>query len=39
MGMPIMLATAGFVEVSVRAGYSAREPAADDTMLVFIARK
>jgi SAM-dependent methyltransferase len=35
----LMLANAGFAEVSVRAGYSAREPTADDTMLVFMARK
>jgi SAM-dependent methyltransferase len=35
----LMLANAGFADVSVRAGYSAREPAADDTMLVFIARR
>jgi SAM-dependent methyltransferase len=35
----LMLARAGFVDVSVRAGYSSRQPAADDTMLVFIARK
>jgi len=33
----LMLAHAGFADVSVRAGYSAREPRADDTMLVFIA--
>jgi SAM-dependent methyltransferase len=35
----LMLANVGFADVSVRAGYSVREPAADDTMLVFIARK
>ena len=35
----LMLAHAGFSDVSVRAGYSLREPTADDTMLVFIARK
>jgi SAM-dependent methyltransferase len=35
----LMLAQAGFVDVSVRAGYSSRQLAADDTMLVFIARK
>jgi hypothetical protein len=35
----LMLAQAGFADVSVRAGYSTREPAADDTMLGFIARK
>jgi SAM-dependent methyltransferase len=35
----LMLAQAGFVDVSVRAGYSERQPVADDTMLAFIARK
>ena len=35
----LLLADAGFAEVSVRAGYSVRQPTADDTMLVFIARK
>jgi SAM-dependent methyltransferase len=35
----LMLANAGFADVSVHGGYSTREPAADDTMLVFIARK
>jgi SAM-dependent methyltransferase len=35
----LLLANAGFADVSVRAGYSAKEPAADDTMLVFIARR
>jgi SAM-dependent methyltransferase len=35
----LMLAQAGFTNVSTRAGYGAREPAVDDTMLVFIARK
>ena len=33
----LMLANAGFADVSVRAGYSVRKPTADDTMLVFIA--
>jgi hypothetical protein len=35
----LMLGNAGFAEVSVRAGYSAKKPTADDTMLVFIARR
>jgi SAM-dependent methyltransferase len=35
----LMLANAGFADVSVRAGYSAKKPTADDTMLVFIARR
>ena len=35
----LMLAKAGFADVSVRAGYSAQEPTADDTMLVFVARR
>jgi hypothetical protein len=35
----LLLANAGFADVSVRAGYSARKPTADDTMLVFIARR
>ena len=35
----LMLANAGFADVSVRAGYSVKKPTADDTMLVFIARK
>ena len=35
----LMLVQAGFADVSVRAGYITREPAADDTKLVFIARK
>jgi SAM-dependent methyltransferase len=34
-----MLKHAGFVDISVHAGYSARNPTADDTMLVFTARK
>ena len=34
-----MLTAAGFVEVEVRAGYSNSAPTADDTMLVFMARK
>ena len=33
----LMLANVGFADVSVRAGYSAKKPTADDTMLVFIA--
>jgi hypothetical protein len=33
-----MLAHAGFADVLVHAGYSAKEPTANDTMLVFIAR-
>jgi SAM-dependent methyltransferase len=35
----LMLVNAGFADVSVRAGYSVKKPTADDTMLVFIARK
>jgi SAM-dependent methyltransferase len=35
----LMLADAGFADVLVRADYSSREPTADDTMLVFIARR
>lgn len=35
----LLLANVGFVDVSVRAGYSAEEATADDAMLVFIARK
>ena len=35
----LLLANAGFADVSVRAGYSERQPTADDTMLVFIARR
>jgi SAM-dependent methyltransferase len=35
----LMLAHAGFADVSVRAGYSAKEPTASDTMLVFVARR
>jgi hypothetical protein len=35
----LMLAHAGFAEVTVRTGYSAREPTANDTMLVFVARR
>jgi prepilin-type processing-associated H-X9-DG protein len=35
----LMLANAGFVDGSVRAGYSAQEPTANDTMLVFVARR
>jgi SAM-dependent methyltransferase len=35
----LMLGHAGFADVSVRAGYSAREPTANDTMLVFMARR
>lgn len=35
----LMLANAGFTDVSVRAGYSVKKPTADDTMLVFVARK
>ena len=35
----LLLANAGFADVSVRAGYSGRKPTADDTMLVFIARR
>jgi SAM-dependent methyltransferase len=35
----LMLANVGFADVSVRAGYSANKPTADDTMLVFIARR
>jgi hypothetical protein len=34
-----MLEHAGFVNISVHAGYDARNPTADDTMLVFTARK
>jgi hypothetical protein len=34
-----MLEHAGFVNSSVQAGYSARNPTPDDTMLVFTARK
>ena len=37
--LSLMLANAGFADVSVRAGYSVKNPTADDTMLVFIARK
>jgi hypothetical protein len=35
----LLLANAGFADVSVRAGYSVREPAAEDTVLAFIARR
>jgi SAM-dependent methyltransferase len=35
----LMLVHAGFADVSVRAGYSAKEPTANDTMLVFVARR
>ena len=35
----LMLAHAGFADISVRAGYSANDPKANDTMLVFLARK
>ena len=35
----LMLAHAGFVDVSVRAGYNMSEPAAADTMLIFISRR
>jgi SAM-dependent methyltransferase len=35
----LMLAHAGFADVSVRAGYSAKELTANDTMLVFVARR
>jgi len=35
----LMLAHAGFADVSVRAGYRAKEPTANDTMLVFVARR
>jgi SAM-dependent methyltransferase len=35
----LLLANAGFADVSVRAGYSVKEPTAEDTMLVFIARR
>jgi hypothetical protein len=35
----LLLANAGFADVTVRAGYSAKEPTADDTILVFIARR
>jgi SAM-dependent methyltransferase len=35
----LMLANAGFADVSVHAGYSAIEPTANDTMLVFVARR
>ena len=35
----LLLANAGFESISVRAGYSADEAVADDTMLVFIAQK
>ncbi len=34
----LMLANVGFAEVSAHAGYSAIEPTANDTMLVFVAR-
>jgi SAM-dependent methyltransferase len=34
----LMLGHAGFADVLVHAGYSAKEPTANDTMLVFIAR-
>ena len=35
----LMLANAGFADVSVRPGYSARNPTVEDTTLVFIARR
>lgn len=35
----LLLANAGFTDVSVRAGYNERKPTGDDTMLVFIARR
>lgn len=35
----LMLANAGFADVSVRPGYRARNPTAEDTTLVFIARR
>jgi SAM-dependent methyltransferase len=35
----LMLANAGFADVYVRAGYSVRNPTAEDTTLVFIARR
>jgi SAM-dependent methyltransferase len=35
----LMLANAGFANVSVHAGYSAMEPTANDTMVVFVARR
>jgi SAM-dependent methyltransferase len=35
----LMLANVGFADASASAGYSAKKPTADDTMLVFSARK
>jgi hypothetical protein len=35
----LLLANAGFADVSVRAGYSVKEPTAEDTKLAFIARR
>ena len=35
----LLLANAGFADVSVRAGYSVKEPTAEDTRLAFIARR
>ncbi len=35
----LMLASAGFVDVELRAGYEDRPPTADDDFVVFIARK
>ena len=35
----LMLANVGFADVLIRAGYSAKKPTAEDTMLVFSARK
>jgi len=37
--MVLLLANAGFTAVSLRAGYSAEEATADDTMVVFVAQK
>ena len=34
----LLLAQAGFGEVTVRGGYADTAPTADDTMLVFVAR-